>query len=393
MSQFTIFKLKCSNPKTKKPDFKFCARFLDENGQIVKTKTLLARKLQDATIEAQKMLEKGGLGILGEDPLIMDIISSFWKEDSHYALAKTRKGEPLSKDYIYINGCIAKKHLAKKLEGLRVSKITVAFMERVVEKFEKEGKNPRTINGALNCLQIPLRKWSREHGIPYPLEYFDGHCKEHPKERGTLSIEEIQKIIDLQDESPRIKLACLLGSMCGLRLGEVVGLQPDDVDTGNKIIHVRHNWVSNKEGLKGPKCGSKREVPLPTAVEEAFNLCISVNPYNNCPFVLWNDIDPEHPADRGAIYYGFKRLLARIGIKEEQRKSRNLVFHGLRHTFVSLSRASGLPDFLVMRMAGHKSASMMENYSHAGNVIDFTATRAKMDEPFIKKESADKIVI
>jgi hypothetical protein len=172
MSQFTIFKLKCSNPKTKKPDFKFCARFLDENGQIVKTKTLLARKLQDATIEAQKMLEKGGLGILGEDPLIMDIISSFWKEDSHYALAKTRKGEPLSKDYIYINGCIAKKHLAKKLEGLRVSKITVAFMERVVEKFEKEGKNPRTINGALNCLQIPLRKWSREHGIPYPLEYF-----------------------------------------------------------------------------------------------------------------------------------------------------------------------------------------------------------------------------
>jgi len=85
--------------------------------------------------------------------------------------------------------------------------------------------------------------------------------------------------------------------------------------------------------------------------------------------------------------------LARIGIKEEQRKSRNLVFHGLRHTFVSLSRASGLPDFLVMRMAGHKSASMMENYSHAGNVIDFTATRAKMDEPFIKKESADKIVI
>ena len=393
-SEFTIFKKKCIekkvNQKTgevkEESGFKYCARFLDENGQIVKTKTLEAKKPKGAIEEAKDLLAEGGLGILTEDPYVMNILTDFWREGSAYALAKKRKGEALSKNYTYINAHVVKKHLTKPLAGVKVSKLSVSFMDKLVEKLESEGKSPRTINGILSCLQIPLRNWSRKHSIPYPLEYFDGHSKEHPKERGTLSIEDIQKIIALQGISPRVKLGILLGCMCGLRLGEVVGIQPNDIDTEKKIVHVRHNWVNNKEGLKGPKCNSVRDVPLPSAVEEAHTLCLEVNPYDNCPFVLWNEASSKRPVDSMNLTRGYKRVLKSIGIDETERKERNLVFHGLRHTFVSLSRASGLPDFLVMRMAGHKSASMMENYSHAGNVIDFNATRAKMDATFAKVE-------
>jgi integrase len=65
-------------------------------------------------------------------------------------------------------------------------------------------------------------------------------------------------------------------------------------------------------------------------------------------------------------------MLKRIGVDETMQTERNIVFHGLRHSFVSLSRAAGVPDFLVQRLAGHKTAKMMENYSHSENVIDFS---------------------
>jgi integrase len=71
----------------------------------------------------------------------------------------------------------------------------------------------------------------------------------------------------------------------------------------------------------------------------------------------------------------FRRILGRIGIDEEKRKARNLVFHGLRHSYVSITRATGLPDFAVMRLAGHKTLAMTERYSHSENVVDFAAAR------------------
>ena len=61
-SEFTLFKKKYFNKKTGKLDFQLCARFLDENRQIVRTKTLEAKKPKEATIEAKKMLEKSDYG-------------------------------------------------------------------------------------------------------------------------------------------------------------------------------------------------------------------------------------------------------------------------------------------------------------------------------------------
>ena len=53
-----------------------------------------------------------------------------------------------------------------------------------------------------------------------------------------------------------------------------------------------------------------------------------------------------------------------IGVDHEDRKKRNLVFHGLQYTFISLARNAGIPDFAVMRMAGHSFMRMTESYSH-----------------------------
>ncbi|MFZ2635679.1 MAG: hypothetical protein WBH97_08795 [Rectinemataceae bacterium] len=112
-SEFTIFKKKCIEKSTNKktgevkdvPSFKYCARFLNENGDIVKTKTLEAKKPKEATLEAQQLLKDGGLGILTENPYVMNILTDFWREGSSYALKKKRRGERACNDFC-VNGKI-----------------------------------------------------------------------------------------------------------------------------------------------------------------------------------------------------------------------------------------------------------------------------------------------
>jgi integrase len=57
-----------------------------------------------------------------------------------------------------------------------------------------------------------------------------------------------------------------------MKAGEVRGLHWEDLDHQAGIIHIRHNW-QNLEGIKEPKCGSARDVPLSGAVRELAEAC------------------------------------------------------------------------------------------------------------------------
>ncbi|MDR2543447.1 MAG: tyrosine-type recombinase/integrase [Treponema sp.] len=61
-----------------------------------------------------------------------------------------------------------------------------------------------------------------------------------------------------------------------------------------------------------------------------------------------------------------------------EQKRRNLTFHSLRHTFITLGRLDGISDLQIQAIAGHSTRKMMEHYSHAEKVIDFMAMREKM---------------
>jgi integrase len=67
----------------------------------------------------------------------------------------------------------------------------------------------------------------------------------------------------------------------------------------------------------------------------------------------------------------------------DEQKLRNLTLHSLRHDFVTLSRLYGMSDLEVQALAGHKSARMMEHYSHADQVIDHEAARKKLESAFM----------
>ena len=83
-----------------------------------------------------------------------------------------------------------------------------------------------------------------------------------------------------------------------------------------------------------------------------------------------------------AIKRDFSRMLESIGISREDQRERRLVYHGLRHTFVSyMSLYAG--ESVVMALSGHGSLRMLENYSHpieAATVAALEAANRALDE-------------
>ena len=86
------------------------------------------------------------------------------------------------------------------------------------------------------------------------------------------------------------------------------------------LIHICHNAPTNSDTVKEPKWGSTRSVPMPQAVADELKLVKAMT-----------------------------------------------------------NASSSFVIFAVMRLAGHRSGSMIETYSHVDNVVGFTAARAAID--------------
>jgi integrase len=174
-------------------------------------------------------------------------------------------------------------------------------------------------------------------------------------------------------------------------------MQWGDIHDG--IIDVCHNYV-NYEGMKDtPKWGSTRVVPLPDEVAEVLEVVKTTLPFEIRPngFVFESLENPGQPMGETFFRNSLERELVAIGIAgswhgkkvapesyvNEQSK-RNLTFHGLRHTFITLSRLAGISDLEIQTLGGHKSGEMMNRYTHAAQVMDMSAVKAKIEKALAK---------
>jgi integrase len=313
----------------------------------------------------------------------LDYVADFWTPESAYVREHALVAKkPLSSYYIKMNHADVKRHLVPfaafshlALEELKPSHIR-DWMIWAVEK----GLGPHRINAILSSMRVAIRyAVSREELERDPFIHIK-EATESPKEKGVLVPGEILRLINLKGAEPRAYLGVLLGVFCGLRRGEARGLRWEDIDFENKIIHVQHNYLDD-EGSKVPKRGSVRTVPIPTVVNEAFLANKKLSPFTEPDdFVLFCVETRKRPIDAGFLRYHLSKILVSVGISSDIQKARNLTFHGLRHTFVTLGRMAGISDLEIQTLAGHKSHEMMDHYSHAGQVIDYAAARDKLEK-------------
>jgi integrase len=67
---------------------------------------------------------------------------------------------------------------------------------------------------------------------------------------------------------------------------------------------------------------------------------------------------------KSVIEKHFYRALRSIGINEEERRARGIVFHSHRHFLNTWLRSHGVPGSKVRQIAGHRSQKMSDLYTH-----------------------------
>ena len=76
-------------------------------------------------------------------------------------------------------------------------------------------------------------------------------------------------------------------------------------------------------------------------------------------FAPHNPSEPFYPGYYGDIFY---EALDKIGIHEEERKERNIVFHSLRHFCATYLRQRADVE-IVQSIMGHRTVKMSEHYA------------------------------
>lgn len=323
------------------------------------------------------------------DPLLLEYVRAFWRNDSSYVRSKRQDGAPLSAEYLKNNAKVIENHLAPyaPIAAVRLSTLKAGVLIDWKLWALENGRSPRTVNITLQAVRVAVR-YAVERGDldADPLARVKA-AKYRPSVKGVLLPSEIKALIAVKEPDIRVRAAVLLALLCGLRRGEVRGLQWDDVNLAEGILDVQHNWI-DEEGRKPCKWGSSRRVPLPGIVADALEALHGQNVWNAPDgFLLYDVSSPDRPISETVLKRGFWRMFKAIGLDRATCTARNLTFHGLRHAYISYARSSGLNDATVQAFAGHSSARMMATYSHVGEIIDFAAARATLEASLERKSS------
>jgi integrase len=359
----------------------------------------------EAEQTAREMLSLIRFATAATDKSFIQYVADFWLPDSpyvrEYALVKKK---PLKTAYINLHHEDVRRHIKPfpGFQGINLWQLTPGHIRDWMRWMAEKGMKGGRINKVMQAMSVAVRyAVAREELERDPFK----NIKEAPdarKEKGIISPAELTKLINNPVTDTQGRLAVLLGALCGFRLGEVRGLLWGDI--GEDIINVCHNY-QNDDGLTAPKWNSSGVLPITAtlrkAIDAARKLAIDPRPES---FVMESPYCSGKPYSKNFFAKILERELEAIGIPGKWRPTphkgrkltaeeknppagyvneqerRNLTFHSLRHTFVTLGRIAGLSLLEIQTLARHKSGAMTERYTHAGQVLDFASAKEKLEK-------------
>jgi integrase len=252
------------------------------------------------------------------------------------------------------------------------------------------GLSASTVNLARNAAFVAI-KFAKRHRL---LRVFDFdavlRCSGKPKGRGILEREEVQNVFEAEWRDERSKLINFIASQTGMRMGEIRALQIRDIVL-NKI-YVRHAWSRADGGLKCPKNGEEREIPLLPVLKDAIEAYLENKPFMSNPdALLFPSEVPGVPYDEKQVVEDFYRVLSSIGIGDNERKTRNIVFHSWRH-YCAKNLAAVTTKSIGMKILGHKTSVMFDHYSDHVDKETFKAMEEAMSNGLGSKATSSDVI-
>ncbi len=189
-----------------------------------------------------------------------------------------------------------------------------------------------------------------------------------------LTFEEADRLLAATDVEWRPAL--LLALKAGLRLGELLGLQWQDIDLVAGRLIVRRNICRGVIGT--PKGGRSREIPLTDSLVTA----LKSHRHLRGPYVFCDEKGDY--LEPGTFKAPLRRALRRAGIA---RSEGHVGWHDLRHTFASHLAMRAVSIKAVQELLGHANIEMTMRYAHLSPEVKRDAVRVLDVAPAINKEA------
>ena len=201
-------------------------------------------------------------------------------------------------------------------------------------------------------------KWLAEN----PVKWVDVGQRKIVRKQRALSVEEVQLLAEHLGEPARTVL--ILAVTTGLRIGELLALQVDDVDLPRGIIKIQRSVSRGQVDVTKTE-GSTRQVPIPPVLREVLTVHLngaSLLAKNRKEGLEANWLFPSEArtplSDRNLINRHIYPVSKKLGIP-------HFSWHSLRHTFSTLGGNEGtIPTLVMKQLLGHSKLSTTQKYMH-----------------------------
>jgi site-specific recombinase XerD len=158
-----------------------------------------------------------------------------------------------------------------------------------------------------------------------------------------LSHGEVRSIIEAAD-NPKHRLLLMLTYSAGLRLGEVLRLRPEDIDSNRNCIHIKFG-----KGMK-----DRYTVLSPTLLLELREYWKAYHPKK----YVFEGQEPGKPYSPSSFQKVFTHAAEKAGIRKP------VTVHSLRHAFATHLLEQGTDLRYIQSLLGHSSSKTTEIYTH-----------------------------
>ena len=280
-------------------------------------------------------------------------------------------------------------YIRPKLGSVPLNKLTMNDLQRFFNWMRKDGRtlHRETRGGGLsdnmvrNCHSLCRRALEKAVAerliVKNPIE----ECKAPPirrQEMQLLTREELQRLL-IQAKDEGYYEVFLLELTTGLRVGELMALQWDDLNFKTGELRIERQVYRTKEELliQEPKTkASIRTVILPSPVVEA------LKEYKKTVSSQWMFPSPKKedaPLAPAATSHRLSKILSHAGCKKVR-------FHDLRHVFATNALEHGMDVKTLSTVIGHvSSATTLNVYAHVTDDMQRQAA-AKIDRGIGKVE-------
>ncbi len=259
--------------------------------------------------------------------------------------------KPNKRSWVRDKNCVD--HLTEFFKGKYLHEITPLGIEQY-KKLRLNAVTPRTVNIELSCLRAMFNKaiaWGKALENPVT------RVKLLPENDRRLRYLERDEINTLLKNCPDyLRPIVIMALHAGMRRGEILNLEWEQVDLKRRIIYVLNT-----------KTDEKREIPINSIL---YSTLVELYGKGNGDYVF-----PGRKEGRPytQIRKGFLTALKKSAIK-------NFRFHDLRHTFASHLVMKGADLKTVQELLGHKSIEMTMRYAHLSPNHKQTAVERLCDE-------------